>query len=356
MKLAASWLVVVGACTPSVASGPSVVPGGGGETSGPCGDGRELVAHFYDVGQGLAVLVDLPDGRHVLVDAGDEKARAACGEVCARSSKHLTEMLARDLHGAPLDVVWITHQHSDHVGGAPDVLARFPARVYVDNGRDLTHAEVKHARDAAEKAGARVVAIDPEHPSATELGGKQGGVELSAIVPRAWPSRCKSDQNDCSIMLRIDYCASSVLFTGDAEIELEKVTELRSPVTLLQVGHHGSNTSSSEAFLSRARPRYAVISSGKPREGLNGTYCHPRASTVRRLTRHLAPGLGEDQSAAQSAAVVAYDRDDHCDEHDETAWVPVRTSGAVYSTARDGDVVLVTKGDGTFTAARNLAH
>jgi competence protein ComEC len=326
--------------------------------------------HFYDVGQGLSVLVDLPDGRHVLVDAGDEKARAGCGEVCSRSSHHLDEMLARDLHGAPLDVVWITHQHSDHVGGVPAVLARFPARVYVDNGRDLTHAEIKHARAAAEKVGARIVAIDPEHPVATELTSSDVALKMTAIVPRAWPSRCKSDQNDCSIMLRIDYCASSLLFTGDAEIELEKLTDLGAPVTLLQVGHHGSNTSSSEAFLSKARPRYAVISSGKPREGLNAGYCHPRASAVRRLTQHVAgavdgpggPAANGGASDGAALQLIAYDRDDRCDDKDEAAWVPIRTSANVYSTARDGDVVLVTKGDGTFARAplsrlpSNLAH
>jgi len=336
--------VFVAACTPSVANGPTVVPPPGPAATVTCGGGRELVAHFYDVGQGLSVLVDLPDGRHVLVDAGDEKSRAGCGDVCARASAHLSDVLARDLHGAPIDLVWITHQHSDHVGGIAEVLARFPARAYVDNGHDLSRAEIKRARSAAEKTGAHVITIDPEHPTAAELGPSDGALTMSAIVPRAFPSRCKSDQNDCSIMLRIDYCSSSILFTGDAETDLEKVTQLRAPVTLLQVGHHGSNTSSSEAFLSQARPRYAVISSGKPREGLNSTYCHPRASTVRRLTQHIDGGLGGD-----AGSVVAYDRDDHCDERDEASWVPIRTSSAIYSTARDGDVVLSTKGDGTFT-------
>jgi competence protein ComEC len=309
-----------------------------------------MVVRFYDVGQGLSALVDLPDGRHVLVDTGDEKGRAGCGEVCGRAAAHLDEMLARDLHGAPIDLVWITHQHSDHVGGAPAVLSRFPVRGFADNGRDLEHAEIKNAHASAVRAGAKIFSVDPEHP-VVPLEPGNAALKLTAVVPAAWPSRCKSDQNDCSIMLRIDWCSSSVLFTGDAEHDLEKVSDTHGPVTLLQVGHHGSNTSSSEAFLARAAPRYAVISSGKPHEGLNAGYCHPRASAVRRLSEHL--------TRANGSALVplrAYDRDDKCDDHDTAAWADVQASSSIYSTARDGDVVLVTKGDGVFTRRANLAH
>ena len=58
-------------------------------------------------------------------------------------------------------------------------------------------------------------------------------------------------------------------------------------MTLLQVGHHAATSSSRPTFLARAAPRYAVISAGKPDEGLNRDYCHPRAAIVERLTRVL---------------------------------------------------------------------
>src|SRR6202158_6220244 len=81
-----------------------------------CGAGRRMSVHFYDVGQGLAALVDLPDGRHVLVDTGDNPHREQCDD-CATKHEHLIEKLRSDLAGAPIDLVWITHQHSDHIGG-----------------------------------------------------------------------------------------------------------------------------------------------------------------------------------------------------------------------------------------------
>jgi hypothetical protein len=82
-----------------------------------------------------------------------------------------------------------------------------------------------------------------------------------------------------------------VLFVGDAEHEEERALEPLEPVSVLQVGHHGSGTSSTPGFLSRVRPRYAVISAGGPSEKLNREYCHPRTLVVRRLTRLLGgPG------------------------------------------------------------------
>jgi beta-lactamase superfamily II metal-dependent hydrolase len=68
-------------------------------------------------------------------------------------------------------------------------------------------------------------------------------VKLTAIVPPEWLSQCKTNANVCSIALRVDYCSSSILFTGDAENIEEQQLTIGAPVTLLQVGHHGSNTS-----------------------------------------------------------------------------------------------------------------
>ena len=98
-------------------------------------------------------------------------------------------------------------------------------------------------------------------------------------APSGHPTRA-SDPNACSIALRIDYCKSSALFTGDAPREEEEVLDTRGKVTVLQVGHHGSKTSTGDAFLQQTRPKYAVISAAKPSEGTNDGYCHPRAVVV----------------------------------------------------------------------------
>lgn len=110
----------------------------------------------------------------------------------------------------------------------------------------------------------------------------RGGVAFGAFTQ--WYPECATNANDCSIALRIDDCSSSVLFTGDAEALEEADLPIDKPVTLLQLGHHGSKTSFEPGLLDRAKPRYAVISAGRPGEGAGRTYCHPRKETVDALT------------------------------------------------------------------------
>jgi competence protein ComEC len=296
-----------------------------------------MTIHFYDVGQGLAALVDLPGGLHVLVDTGDRPGRPGCGESCERASRHLLSKLREDLGGAPVDLLWITHRHSDHIGGAEEIFAALAVRAYVDNGRDASNPEVRRVRRAAEEHGSTVGVVDPAH---VELPlAHLPGVRFTPIVPARWPPSCAHDPNECSIALRIDFGASSVLFTGDAEHEEEAMLDPLGPVTLLQVGHHGSETSSSPRFLSRAKPRYAVISAGKPGEGLNREYCHPRAGIVERLTRVLG--------GPSNRTLEAFDGE-RCDRAEPSDWIAVTASDALWATERDGDVVLTTAGDGAF--------
>jgi competence protein ComEC len=301
-----------------------------------------MTVHFYDVGEGLSSLVELPDGRHVVVDTGDGARRGGCGDACAGADRHFMTQLRTDLRGAPIDLLWITHQHADHIGGAPEVLDVFRPGVYVDNGRDMRKGEVQRAHAAAERRGIPLVVIDPDHtalPQPSAPAPASHDVKLTPIVPRAWPLSCAHDPNECSIALRIDFCASSVLFTGDAEHDEEAMLDPEGPVTLLQVAHHGSETSSTPGFLAKAKPKYAVISAGKPGEGYNRSYCHPRAIVVKRLTRVLGgPGI---------KSLGAFDGD-RCDGSTDSDWTSVSASDLLWATERDGDVVLETTGDGVF--------
>src|SRR5262249_50898593 len=148
----------------------------------------------------------------------------------------------------------------DHLGGAPDVLRDFRVGTFADNGRDEDKREVALVGESARAHGVRHRVVNPSN-AAAPLDG-DGAISIDAIVPKSWPSACATDANDCSIGLRVAWCGSSVLFTGDAGSD-EEAAFAAPQSTLLQVGHHGSETSTSRAFLAHVEPSYAVISAGR---------------------------------------------------------------------------------------------
>lgn len=317
--------------TPSIASTTPIAP-----PTATCG-GQKLTVEFFDVAQALSALVTLPDGRHLLVDTGDIATRNGCGPTCQTAHDHLVKSLGTALGTKPIDLLWITHQHSDHIGGAIDLLDRFTVKEYVDNGRDLAEGEIKKTHAALSSKGVRVSAIEPGHAQLPIASA--GDVKLSALVPGKWLGACHKNRNLCSILLRVDYCQSSIVFTGDAETEEEAQLDPK-PATLVQVGHHGSDTSTSAPFLSKLSPKYAVISAGKKGDGMNKSYCHPRQSVVRALTAAFGgPGTKTIQS---------FDAKAQCDKSTDANWVDEPSSDRIWATERDGDIVLSTTGDGTF--------
>lgn len=292
-------------------------------SSASCRDRRPLRVHFYDVGQAAAALVELPDGRVILVDSGGYKTA-------------LTPKLKPDLKGRPLSLVWITHPHDDHLSQFLAVLRHARVEKYVDNGFDGGSPSRRsrsgmgvRMREAAANAGA-------ETWSATSASfsvplPSSDTVSFTAIKPKTWLPACSygSEMNNCSLGIRIDYCASSILFLGDAEAEEEAMLPL-SPATLLVVPHHGSDSSTSPLLLQRTQPRYAVISAG-PRS----KYCHPDDVVVRRLNR----ALGAVNSLT---AMTSGQGSGSC------GWSEAPRSDRLWVTAKDGDVTLMTRGDGMF--------
>lgn len=116
------------------------------------------------------------------------------------------EGLVADVDDGKIELVWITHQHSDHHGGLPGIGEQLELLVYADNGQQPSKAGVKAARKAAEDDGATLVEIGPgktDIPLSTT-----GDVAVSAVVPSEWPANCELHPNDCSIGLLVDYCDS----------------------------------------------------------------------------------------------------------------------------------------------------
>lgn len=303
------------------------------------GCGPPLSVKFYDVGQALSALLTLPDGRRILVDTGEMPNRPGCGAPCKEWSSRFLSSLRGDVSDKKLAGVWITHQHSDHAGNAPSILREFTVATYVDNGTNLESGIIKKSRDAAEERNVPIRVIDPDNRGSPFASASD--VKLTPILPTQHVVECEDHPNDCSIGLRLDYCSSSVLFTGDAEEVEEAALDPKGDVTLLQVGHHGSDTSSSDEFLDKVKPKFAVVSSAKRGEGTNGGFCHPRLSTVEELSKRIG--------GRATKTIEAFDAAVRCKEATDRNWHEVPVSDRMWFTARDGDVELVTTGDGTFT-------
>ena len=211
--------------------------------------------HFIDVGQALSVLVEC-DGQYMLYDGGNV------------DDGSLVVSYLQSQGVEQLEYVFCSHAHEDHVGGLAAALAYFPAyHVY----SPVTEASTKCFKDFVKYTQQQGLQVEvPAVGTTWPLG--------SAAVTMLGPVAQYSDTNDTSIVLRIDYGSTSFLLTGDMEKTAEtdlvnSGVNLRADV--LQVGHHGSSTSTGYLFLNSVLPEMAVISCG-----VNNKYGHPHEETL----------------------------------------------------------------------------
>ena len=221
-------------------------------------DDSSFEVHYIDVGQGDCSLV-LCDGKAMLIDGGE----------ASESSKVYSYLKAHGINH--LDYMVATHAHSDHIGGLSGALNY----ATVDTAFcPVTEYDSKAFSSMVKYLGNQGLSITA--PSAGDrfmLG--------SASVQVLGPQKNYEDPNDTSIVLKVTYGETSFLFTGDAERTAEADIicagyDLRS--TVLKVGHHGSDTSTSYPFLREIMPEYAVIQVGK-----DNSYGHPTEDTLSRL-------------------------------------------------------------------------
>ncbi len=239
---------------------------------------EELRVTVVDVGQGDGSIVDLPDGSAMLVDAG--------GGIPDPGERALLPLL-QARRRASLRLVVISHPHPDHYAGLRALLDHIDIEEIWDSGQ--AEDETPHGPAARLLRRARQMGIVVR--TAQDLCGEHqvGGARLDVV----WPCPrfdAGLGPNDNSLVVRITHRARSVLFTGDVEALAEaELVHMDVRAELLKVPHHGSRTSSSEAFLRAVSPTQAAVSCGR-----NNRYGHPHPEVVSRYEALGIPLLRTD--------------------------------------------------------------
>lgn len=221
-----------------------------------------LKVHFMDVGQGDSILLQTHN-KTMLIDAGTRSS----------SDKLIKDL--KKLGVEKLDVVVATHPHEDHIGGMPSVFKEFRVgKVYAPNASANTKIFQQFV-EGVQSQGLKFTQI-----KRGTIIDFDKGIQVKAVGP---VGDTYEDYNNASAVIKVTTGKISYLFTGDAEASSEKQmidTGDDLSATVLKVGHHGSDTSTSDEFLKAVNPKVCVISVGK-----DNKYNHPSKSTTEKLLK-----------------------------------------------------------------------
>lgn len=249
-----------------------------------------MQVYYLDVGQGDSIYVKTPNGDDILIDGGKNDKG---DDVVAFLHKY---------HVDDLEVMIATHPDADHIGGLDTVLQNMKVEsVYMPR---VTHT-TKTFEDF-------VVAVKEEGLKLKEAKGGVSlglqGVDAHFVSP---VTSYDNDLNSSSAVLRVTNGENNFLFTGDATVESEQdmiASGQDIHADVLKLGHHGANTSTSEAFLSQVQPKFAIVSAGKDNQ-----YGHPTAEILQRMREHNIQVFRTDEQgtiiAASNGKTITFNTD-----------------------------------------------
>jgi len=215
--------------------------------------------HFIDVGQADSILIQ-QGNNSMLIDAGNNP------------DSNLVKDYISEQGITKLDYVVGTHPHEDHIGGLDYVINSFKiGKIYMPKATSNTKT-FQDVVSAIKEKGMKVTV-----PTVGEIF-KVGSATATILAPN---STSYEDINNTSIVIRLTFGSNSFMFDGDSEDVSENEMLAKGfniSADLLKVGHHGSNSSTTQNFLNKVNPQYAVISVGK-----DNTYGHPTQGTMSKL-------------------------------------------------------------------------
>ena len=216
-----------------------------------------VTVHYIDVGQGDSILIELPNSRCMLIDAGEKEY----GETVANYVKNCGY--------TAIDFLVITHPHTDHMGGMQYVVENLVIKkVYMPSATNSTKA-FENMVKAIQAEGCPVV----EAKAGVNIL-KETDLVIDILAPNGQEYE---SLNDFSAVVKLTYGQHKFLFMGDAETKSEKEITADVSADFVKVGHHGSTTSSGSAFVKATGAKYAIIQVGEGND-----YNHPKEKIVNR--------------------------------------------------------------------------
>ena len=230
---------------------------------------NEYRLSFLNVGQGDAILIQTPEYRNILIDAGPD------GKVVEELSKKL------NFFNQEIDLFILTHPDLDHYGGALDVLQKYPVKTVMMTGLGIENE--LYAAFLSELNNRNIPIIYPENSRDLQISQDLYLDFLYPFENQSLIGQEVKNRNDTSISLVIRNSAGRplALLTGDAEEAQERDLLLSGQnvtAPIFKLGHHGSKTASTEQFLAAIQPETVVISAG-----IDNKFGHPHEETLERV-------------------------------------------------------------------------
>lgn len=250
---------------------------------------KNLEVDFLDVGQGDSILIKTPYGQNILIDGGPNDG------VIDNLSKKLSWYDRR------IDLMILTHPHDDHVTGLVDVLKRYDVKKILYTG--VVHNAPNYLEWLEIIQNKKIPLVIIDRPQQISLGAD---CSFDILYPQeSILGQAVSNLNNSSIVSLLDCKKKKFLFMGDAEKEVEEellsldLSEDIKEIDVLKVGHHGSDTSSSEDFLNLTKPKIVII-----QVGADNDFGHPSLRIIKRLERVGAEILRNDEIGTIGIKVV----------------------------------------------------
>jgi competence protein ComEC len=236
----------------------------------------KLEVTFLDIGQGDSIYIKSPIGTEMLIDAGPDKT------VLQRLGRQMAPF------DRSIDVLLATHPDKDHIGGIPSVLSKYSVGLFIESGAENKNGVYDEVnKRIVKKDVARVQAFKGQK---IDLGA---GVIFTILYPNQEVEGL--DTNDASIVGLLTYGEHSLLLTGDAGymVEARIIKDLSQDITVLKVGHHGSDSSTGFELLEKTTPEIAILSVGK-----NNSYGHPHRKVTDLLSQFKVSYYRTDESGS----------------------------------------------------------